>query len=190
MATSKADDNCSAHSHPFLFSCPLSQLLYYSSLDPKGRSYKGDVLHHALAMRLQPMSAHRVAYRAPNPRKKYTAGRAFYLTILVISIFAVWSLVVPGRFVEGRGTDGKAPQRGILVKRDVGLARRGEEVWTARKKISISCKLLKSCSVAWFTRLMTNAPMFARIASMKKQDFYPTSSSTIAKCTAQNLSPS
>ena len=83
------------------------------------------------------MSRSHMASRAPKPRKRYGAGRAFYLTLLVIAIFAAWSLVRPEKLTGKHGADGGVPQHRGLARKDVGLVQRSEEVVMAQDRRSI-----------------------------------------------------
>ena len=73
-----------------------------------------------------------MASRASEPRQKFAAARAFYLTILVISIFAAWSFVASGKLL-GKGGEGlQLQKREQLPFGHVGLTHSDEEVGMAR----------------------------------------------------------
>lgn len=160
--------------------------------------------HDAFIMSLQ-MPAPTPVQKAwrNRPRQKYSAARAFYLTILVISAIAILS-VLKDRGTQQHGLIGASnalfsPTR-LAVREDFlhgssgGLVRRDQAVrWTffrviPWKDVHQAHNALRSAASS--LPLKTNAHSSAPIAQMRKQVSSPTYNYTIASCTRLDLSPS
>ena len=69
---------------------------------------------------------------ASQPRGKFAAARAFYLTLLVISIFAVWRVAVPGTPPGKAAGEVQLQKRDRLVPGQLSLTRSDVEVGPGR----------------------------------------------------------
>ena len=136
------------------------------------------------------------------PKPKYSAARAFYLTILVITAIAVL-----GFFKERRlqhhvaGANDALSRRAHVTLRNALLQRSSGELEPRDKAvrwISFGATSLEDMHQAHDAihsadssmPPKTNAPSFAPTAQMRKQVSSPTYNCTIASCTRLNLSPS
>lgn len=136
------------------------------------------------------------------PRQKYSAARAFYLTILVISAVAILSLLKERRLQYGiNGAHHALFTRTHLTVRDGLLHRSSGEL--VRRDQAVRCTSLGVSSWKDFHEayhplhsadlsipLKTSAPSSVPTAQMRNQVSFPTYNYTIASCTRLNLSPS
>ena len=160
--------------------------------------------HDAFIMSLQ-MPAPTPVQKAwrNRPRQKYSAARAFYLTILVISAIAILSLLKERR-TQQHGLIGAKhalfSRTRLSVREDLlhgssgGLVRRDQAVrWiffrvTPLKDVYKAHNALRSAVSS--LPLKTNARSSAPTVQMRKQVSSPTYNYTIASCTRLDLSPS
>ena len=136
------------------------------------------------------------------PKPKYSAARAFYLTILVITAIAVLSLRKEPRLQHDvAGANDALSGRTHLTVRNAllqGSSGKLERRDKAVRWISFGATTLEDMhhaheafdSADSSMPPKTNAPSFAPIAQMRKQVSSRTYNCTIASCTRLNLSPS
>lgn len=137
------------------------------------------------------------------PRQKYSAARAFYLTILVISAIAILSLLNERRTQQHDligASHALFSRTRLAVREDFlqgssgGLVRRDQAVcWTSFrvttwKDVHQAHNALLSADSS--LPLKTNAHSSAPTAQTRKQVSSPTYNYTIASCTRLDLSPS
>ena len=137
------------------------------------------------------------------PRQKYSAARAFYLTILIISALAVLSIANQrtSRHLINSPKHGLFHRsnpvaiEGFLHQSNGDLRRRDEAV----RWISLGMNLCEDFCLAYTTAFesadssippKTNALSSAPTARTRKQASFLTYNYTIASCTRPNLSPS
>ena len=133
------------------------------------------------------------------PRQKYSAARAFYLTILVISAIAILSVLKERRIQHGTSGAGHVlisrtplvPREDLIHMSSGDLVRRDQAV---RSWIEPQPELHQAYtaiySVDSSTPSKTNALSSAPTAQMRKQASFPTYNCTIASCTRFDRSPS
>ena len=136
------------------------------------------------------------------PKPKYSAARAFYLTILVITALAVLSFFKERRLQHHLAdTNDALSSRAHLTVRNAPLQGSSGELERRDKAvrcISFGATTLEDMHQAHrafhsadsSTPPKTNALSFAPTAQMRKQVSSPTYNCTIASCTRLNLSPS
>ena len=136
------------------------------------------------------------------PQPKYSAARAFYLTILVITAIAVLSLLKERRLQHDvAGASDTLSSRAHLTVRNALLQGSSGELERRDKAvrwISFGATTLEDMRQAHdaFDSAdssmppKTNAPSFAPTVQMRRQVSSPTYNCTIASCTRLNLSPS
>lgn len=81
-------------------------------------------------MRLQTFLPKRTGECASETRKDFAAARTFYLTILVISLFAVWRLVIPGDPLGKADEDAGLQKRERLATGELVFTRSDKDVRT------------------------------------------------------------
>ena len=135
------------------------------------------------------------------PKPKYSAARAFYLTVLVLAVVAVLSLFKERRLQHDvAGANDALFSRAHVTVRNAllqGSSRELERRDKAVRWISFGATLLQDMHQAHDAfhsadssmLPKTNAPSFAPTAQMRKQVSSPTYNCTIASCTRLNLSP-
>lgn len=153
----------------------------------------------SLQMPAPPMPVHKES--RTRPRQKYSAARAFYLTILVISAITILSLFKEGRIQHDFRSANHALSRptyltvrdrlvhrssGELVPRDQAVSWSSFEVNPRNYFLKLTYTSLSADSS---TPLKTNALSSAPTAQMRKQVSSPTYNYTTAGCTRLNRSP-
>jgi sodium/potassium/calcium exchanger 6 len=139
--------------------------------------------------------------RTPGPPRRFRFRfRAFYITVLAISLFAVLSLVADQSARYRHGAQYGVAQRRALAELDVHrLVKRDEEV--SQRPVFPGNTLLpfqmglqtnnyRPCSVVWSTMRKINAPSSKRIVQMKKRASSRTYLYTIATSKMRSQSPS
>ena len=135
------------------------------------------------------------------PRQKYSAARAFYLTILVISVIAILSLLKERRTQHGiNGADHALVSRtltaregrphgssGVLLPRDKAVRWNLFDI-NPQNLLHHAHTALHSADSS--VPLKTNALLSAPTAQMRKQASFPTYNYTTASCTRLDPSPS
>lgn len=105
-----------------------------------------ELFHNASTMQLQPASSTLLPLkRSRSPRKqRYSAARAFYLTILVISALAIWSATTEKRAFISTNTPSQHLRRSeltagdaILTGNDQKLVRRDESVRASKESYGV-----------------------------------------------------